>query len=80
MTGRSGSGGASASQLLGQPAGLLAVEQQVEVAAADPAGEDLRQHLPGSRHGLGELVDPKFPVLHHHGAHRPSVGRGAFND
>ena len=58
---------------------LRAVAEQVQVAAADAAGQDPGQHLswPGDR--VGDLVDPQLPVAHHGGTHRvgpyPGCGR-----
>ena len=51
--GRHRVGRAAVVQLLGQPPALLAVEQQVQVAAADAAGEHLGQHLAGAGVGSG---------------------------
>ena len=56
-------------QLVHHPTALLAVLQQVQIAAADAAGQHLRQHLAGARSRVGEVVDPQLPISHDRCAH-----------
>ena len=52
---------------------LLAVDEQVEVAATDAAGEHPGEHLAGAGHGVGQVVDPQLPVTHHSSTHGATV-------
>ena len=63
-----GSAGRPALSSFIRPPALLAVVQQVQVAAADAAREHLGQHLPGARGRVGDVVDPQLPVSHHRAA------------
>ena len=62
-------------QFVAQPARLGAVAKHVEVASADPAGEHLGEHLPGTGCGVGNVVDPQLPITHHGCTHVPQRRR-----
>ena len=61
---RSGSAGSAVHRRPSPRSGvaLLAVLDEVQVAAADPAGQHLGQHLTVARCRVGDVVDSKFPV------------------
>ena len=54
---------------------LASVAQQVQVAAADAAGDDLGQYLSWSGDRVGELVDTELPIAHHGGSHPRTLPR-----
>ena len=67
---RAGSAGSSSpASSSRQAASLLTVLDEVQVAAADAAGQHLRQDLALARCRLVDVVDPQFPVRHHSSAH-----------
>ena len=53
---------------------LCSVPQHVQIAAADPAGENSGECLPRPGCWVGNFVDSHLPFAHHCCSHRRSVG------
>ena len=49
--------------------------EDVQIAAADSAGQHFGEHLSWAGRGIGKVIDPKLPVSHDGRAHGPTVVR-----